>query len=224
MNSEWMPVERRAALHAALADPSRLRLIDLLVLGDRSPSELQSRLSMPSNLLSHHLTQLEHVGVIERTRSEADGRRTYVRLIPAALDGLSTFGQAASTSRVVFVCTANSARSQLAAALWTTASRVPATSAGTHPSDRVDPGAIAAAGRHRLAFHPLTPRPLEKVRQPGDLLVTVCDAAHEELGDVGVHWSTPDPVRAGSDAAFDAVFDQLAARIRDLAPRVGARQ
>lgn len=222
MNGDRISVEQRAAVHAALADPARLQVVDLLGLGDRSPSELQGRLSMPSNLLAHHLTQLEHAGLIERSRSEADRRRTYIRLIPAALHDLAAAGPAAEAARVVFVCTANSARSQLAAALWSKASRVPATSAGTHPAERIDAGAIAAAERHGLSLRAKAPRDLLGVQQPGDLVVTVCDAAHEELGDVGVHWSVPDPVREGSDAAFDAAFDQIASRIGELAPRVSA--
>ena len=47
----------------------------------------------------------------------------------------------------------------------------------------------------------------------------MCDNAHEELGDLAqMHWSVQDPVRVGSDAAFDAAFDQLAGRIDTIAP------
>ena len=84
---------------------------------------------------------------------------------------------------MLFVCTANSARSHLAAALWRRASNVPAVSAGTHPAEAIDPGAIAAAGRHRLPLPRLRPRHIGEVRQHGDLVITVCDLAHEELGE-----------------------------------------
>ena len=57
---------RRVAVHAALADPARLRIIDTLVGGDASPSELSAMLSMPSNLLAHHLRVLENEGLITR--------------------------------------------------------------------------------------------------------------------------------------------------------------
>ena len=51
-----------------------------------------------------------------------------------------------------------------------------------------------------------------------DVVITVCDNAHEELGDLTqVHWSVPDPVPTGSDAAFDAAFDELASRIDNAA-------
>ena len=79
---------RRVARHAALADAARLRIVDLLTLGDFSPTELQAELGMPSNLLSHHLRTLEDAGLATRSRSEADRRRSYIRLAAGALDGL----------------------------------------------------------------------------------------------------------------------------------------
>ena len=90
-------------------------------------------LAMPSNLLAHHLHVLEQAGIITRRRSEGDRRRTYLQLIPGALDALA-LPTARAALRVLFVCTANSARSHLAAALWRQASSVPAVSAGTHPA------------------------------------------------------------------------------------------
>ena len=78
----------RVAKHAALADPARLRIVDLLTLGDLSPTELQAELGMPSNLLSHHLRTLEEAGLTTRHRSEADRRRSYIRLAAGALEGL----------------------------------------------------------------------------------------------------------------------------------------
>ena len=213
---------RRAALHAALADPSRLRIIDTLAVGDRSPSELAAMLAMPSNLLAHHLRVLEGEGLIDRTRSEGDKRRSYLQLVPGALDEL-TPPPLPDVRRVLFVCTANSARSHLAAALWRHASPVPAASAGTHPAERIDPGAIATAERHRLPLRRTRPQRIDDVRAAGDLVVTVCDVAHEELGpDADRHWSIPDPVRAGRRAAFDRAYDQLARRVDDLAPRLHA--
>lgn len=213
-------VERRAALHAALSDPGRLRIIDTLSLGDAAPSELAAMLAMPSNLLAHHLRVLEGEGLISRTRSEGDKRRSYVRLVPATLDELA-LPSPRPTERVVFVCTANSARSQLAAALWRHASQVPAASAGTHPAQRIDPGAIAAAERHHLPLRRIRPRPIEDVADAGDLIITVCDVAHEELGRrADLHWSVPDPARTGTRAAFDGAYDELTRRVSDLAPRL----
>ena len=212
----------RAARYAALGDPARLRIADLLVTGDLSPTELQQLLGIPSNLLAHHLGVLESAGLVERSRSEADRRRSYVRLVAGSLEGLLPTA-ATAARRVVFVCTGNSARSPLAAALWAQASTIPAVSAGTHPAVRVDPGAVRAATRAGLDLTAATPRSVADVLGVDDLVVTVCDSAHEELGGRDdLHWSVPDPVRVGSAAAFDAAVDDLSARIRDLAPRIAA--
>ena len=207
-------------MHAALADPARLQITDMLLTGDESPSELAALLAMPSNLLAHHLRALEQAGVITRRRSEGDRRRTYLQLIPGTLDSLAA-PPARAARRVLFVCTANSARSHLAAALWRRASTVPAVSAGTHPAARIDPGAIAAARRHRLPLPRLRPRHISDVQDDGDLVVTVCDLAREELGhQAAVHWSVPDPVPAGDPVSFDAAVAELSHRVERLAPRL----
>ncbi|GAB2455457.1 helix-turn-helix domain-containing protein [Xylanimonas ulmi] len=217
-----MSLGGRVARYAALADPIRLRIVDLLTLGDVAPVELRRELGVASNLLAHHIAVLERAGFVTRTRSEADRRRAYLHLAPGALDGLLPTPSFAAR-RVVFVCTGNSARSQLAEALWAQASAVPGASAGTHPAQRVDPGAVAAAERHGLALRAHTPRALPDVVEADDVIVTVCDSAHEELGANGhVHWSVPDPVATGTPAAFDTAYDDLAARVSALATRVTA--
>jgi ArsR family transcriptional regulator, arsenate/arsenite/antimonite-responsive transcriptional repressor / arsenate reductase (thioredoxin) len=225
--SDEAGLDRRVRIHAALADPARLRIVDRLSLGDATPGELQGMLGMASNLLAHHLRVLDRAGVVARRRSEADRRRSYLILQPAALDQLMPNG-VARVSRVVFVCTANSARSQLAAALWELASSVPVASAGTHPADRVASGAIAAARRHGLKLHNAKPRAVADVVAGDDYVITVCDNAHEELADHDTgtaahsHWSVPDPVRAGSASAFDAAYDELVRRVGYLAPHLTA--
>jgi protein-tyrosine-phosphatase len=217
---EIADLERRAAVHAALADPARLRITDALADGDASPSELAAMLSMPSNLLAHHLHVLEGAGLVARRRSDGDRRRVYLSLVPAALDAQAGPARRAAR-RVLFVCTANSARSHLAAALWNQASTVPASSAGTHPAEAIDPGAVAAAQRHRLPLPRLRPRHVSEVRHDGDLIITVCDLAHEELGPLtAVHWSVPDPVPAGDPGSFDAVLDELSRRVALFASRL----
>jgi protein-tyrosine-phosphatase len=220
LSTDLLSVDQRAACHAALAEPVRLRVVDLLSLTDASPAELEGILDIRSNLLAHHLKHLEDVGIIARHRSEADRRRTYVRLVPGALEGLAA-PRSLRAPRVVFVCTGNSARSQLAAALWNAGSEVPVASGGTHPASRIDPGAMAVARRHGIALDDSSPRALTEVLRDGDLLVTVCDSAHEQLAPMGsLHWSIPDPVAVGSEAAFEAAFAELASRITALAPNV----
>jgi protein-tyrosine-phosphatase len=212
-------VARRAAVHAALGEPVRLAIVEDLAVSDRSPKELSERFSVPANLLAHHLDVLEDVGLIERFVSAGDRRRRYVRLLRAPLAHLGVTAEAPA-GRMVFVCSHNSARSQLAAALWTVRTGRVATSAGTHPADRVHPGAVAAASRAGLDLSRAEPRRFDAGR-PADLVVTVCDQAHEELDpEPGWwHWSLPDPVEDGRAAAFDAVVTELDDRIRAVANR-----
>jgi ArsR family transcriptional regulator, arsenate/arsenite/antimonite-responsive transcriptional repressor / arsenate reductase (thioredoxin) len=63
------------------------------------------------------------------------------------------------------------------------------------------------------------PRRLEEVEGDGDLIITVCDVAHEELGARSkLHWSVPDPVPVGTPFAFNRAFDELDRRVTELAP------
>ena len=214
---------RRAAVYAALGDPARLRIVDILTTSDAAPSELTEALGMPSNLLAHHLKVLREVGLVSSHRSQGDGRRQYLRLVEHTRAVPQHAPPTPTPARVVFVCTANSARSHLAAALWRRTSDVPSASAGTHPADRIDPGAIEVAGRRDLPLPRLRPRALADVIGEGDLVITVCDLAHEELGvPHELHWSIPDPVRVGTDAAFDAAYDEIEGRVRALGPRLAS--
>jgi protein-tyrosine-phosphatase/DNA-binding transcriptional ArsR family regulator len=207
-------LDLRAARHAALGDPVRLAIVDELALSDRAPIELRRLVGLESNLLAHHLDVLESVGMINRSRSSGDGRRRYVHLLRDSLRELSP-GRRVLPARALFVCTRNSARSQLAAALWRSLTGAPAESAGTHPAARVHPGAIAVARRAGIDITGATPRRLDHVGKLPGIVVTVCDQAHEELapGDKWLHWSVPDPVAVGNRAAFDATLAELRERI-----------
>ena len=208
----------RARRHAALGDVGRLGIVEELRRGDISPSRLGMALGMESNLLAHHLQVLEQAGLIRRVRSQADRRRSYLRLVHEALDSLIPTS-ATTATRVLFVCTENAARSQLAAAIWSDRSLIPAVSAGTHPAARVHPGAVDAARRHGLFLIARAPALLSDVRVVSDTIVTVCDRVHEELpADVERrHWSIQDPVPAGSEEAFDTAVADLTSRITRLA-------
>lgn len=216
-------VERRAHVHAALGDPARLSIVDRLLLADASPSELQALLSMPSNLVAHHLRILEGAGVVQRSRSEGDRRRTYIQLVPRALeDALPATGWQAE--RVLFVCSHNSARSPLAVAVWRRLSDLPAASAGTSPAARTHPGAVKAARRQGLTIASQAPVHIEDVLRPGDLVVAVCDNAHEELppDPRRLHWSVPDPASVETPEAFDGALITLTERIERLLPALHA--
>jgi protein-tyrosine-phosphatase len=218
-------IERRAKMHAALGDPVRLGIVDRLALSDLTPSELGEVAGLRSNLLAHHLGVLEIAGIIGRHKSQGDGRRSYVRLrlddpTVRALVPVTGRPSKGRTRRVVFVCTHNSARSKLAAADWGRASDIPATSAGTHPAQRVHPRAEAAARRHQLRLTPTTSL-FDDVVRPGDLVVSVCDQAHEELSTSAhppaMHWSVPDPVPSDTEVAFERAFTEITSRVRTLA-------
>ena len=214
---------QRLAVHAALAEPHRLAICDALALTDRSPSELASLLEVGSNLLAHHLQVLADAGLIETVVSSGDRRRRYVRLCEAAR--AVVVPPTLAPASVLFVCTHNSARSQFAAALWEQASGIPASSAGTHPAERVHAQAARAAARHGLDLRHAVPRPIDAAPSP-DLVVTVCDEANEETtirGRVGrLHWSIPDPISAGASNAFEDAFEAVASRVAMLAEATSA--
>lgn len=226
MNIESMELEQndslvaRARVHAALGEPARLAIVDHLALGDASPGEIGQKLGLPTNLLAHHMKILDQAGLIRRRQSEGDRRRSYLQLVPGALTGLLP-APLRHAPRVVFVCTHNSARSQLAAALWASKATVPAVSAGTSPAARVHPHAVAVARGHGLSLAAARPCHLDEVLRPDDLVVAVCDNAHEDLGAGDrLHWSVPDPVAAGTGTAFEHAYTDIAERIDRLAPAV----
>jgi protein-tyrosine-phosphatase len=213
----------RAARHAALGDPIRLAIVDDLVASDRSPGELAQRLGIGTNLLAHHLGVLSDVGLIERTPSSGDGRRRYVALQRGSLTDLR-LPHVRPRGPMVFLCTHNSARSQLAAALWAARTGRPAASAGTRPAERVHRSAVAAARRAGLDLDGAAPTLVGRIPRSAQV-VTVCDLVHEELEPAPHwwHWSIPDPVANGTAAAFDAVVAELDARITRLLPDEGTR-
>lgn len=217
MNADSSSLEARARVHAALGDPARLAIVDALTLGDASPGEISVSLGLPTNLVAHHVKVLQDAGLLVRTRSEGDRRRTYLRLVPGVLSAL-TAPRLDTAGRVVFVCTHNSARSQLAAALWRDRIGGPVTSAGTHPAPRVHPRAVRVAHAHGLALDPDGTRHVDDVLGEGDLIIAVCDSAHEEMTGPDLHWSIPDPARADTDEAFEAAYTDLAGRIERIAP------
>lgn len=208
----------RSALHAALGEPMRLVIADALALGDASPSELARRFALSSNLLAHHLGILESAGAVERHRSDADRRRSYVRLTARAYPFVSP-EVPGDVRRVVFICTHNSARSQLAAAMWAHRSKVPVASAGTEPSAQVNPRAVEVAERHGLDLRAAGTAHVRDVIKAADLVVAVCDRAYEQRvvrEQPQLHWSVRDPAPVGTREAFDRTFTQLHDRVDRL--------
>ncbi len=223
---EFSPALRaRAAAHAALGEPLRVAIVEALALSDLAPSELEAAFEVPSNLLAHHLRTLEAAGLIERHVSAGDHRRRYLVLTEAGRAMLPAPTAALEADRVLFVCTANSARSPLAEALWLrSGAPVGVASAGTHPAVEVHPLARAVAERAGLHLGGW-PAALDAMWQPGDLVVTVCDQAREERGahPADLHWSVPDPAAGGQPEDFEVALHRLEARVATLARHVRPR-
>jgi len=234
-----LPDDLRSARHAALGDPVRLAIVDELTVSDCSPVELRSAFGLPSNLLAHHLDVLEQVGLIYRSNSSGDARRRYIHLNSEALGGLAP-RKCVPIGPALFLCTRNSARSQLAAALWEELSGCAAESAGTEPAERIDRRAVTAAKRRGLQLVGSAPKGLGQINMTPTLVITVCDVVHEELAHEELvheelvdqvqplragswlHWSVPDPVKLGTARAFDSTLDELTRRVSALVESGGS--
>ncbi|HVH09875.1 MAG TPA: arsenate reductase ArsC [Gemmatimonadales bacterium] len=131
--------------------------------------------------------------------------------------------------RVLFLCTGNSARSQIAEALlnWKGKGRFHAESAGSQPAPRVHPLAIETLAAHAIPWSGHAPRGLDAVtHQRWDLVITVCDRAKDACpvfpaGPVLAHWSIADPAHVDGDqvtrgTAFAEAFRRIEGRIDAL--------
>jgi protein-tyrosine-phosphatase/DNA-binding HxlR family transcriptional regulator len=203
----------RARMHAALGEPVRIRIVDLLVMGDLSVAEIARSLDISGNLLAHHLDVLQDAGLVERRVSEGDRRRRYVMLTPMAVGVVATTGAIAPAP--LFVCTHNSARSQFAAAMWRARTGVLSESAGTEPASTVHPLAISSAARLGIDLSHAIPHGYGDVDLEPEVVISVCDRAAETPNPFRarhLHWSIPDPVAIGDEEAFDAAFDEITLR------------
>ena len=206
----------RAQVFAALGDPLRLDIVDELVLSDRTPGELIQKFEIPSALLAHHLDVLEKAQIIERIESSADRRKRFVRLLERNLPLLVT---SKYPENVQFICRHNSARSQLAAAIWKKLIGTAANSAGTEPAKTIHPLPIQIAKRHNLELGLAIPRKYRPTSPQSRFEITVCDQSHDDLSMPlsRSHWSLPDPTKVGTIAAFEQTYQELIKRILPLA-------
>lgn len=219
-----MELTERARLHAALGDSARLRMIESLLVGDRTFMELADAAGLPGNAAAYHLAVLEEAGLVERRTSEGDRRHRYVHLRAGQLEGLG-LPVPDVTGAVLFVCTHNSARSQFAAALWRSRIGGPVDSAGTEPAGRVHPRAVQAADAYGLDLRTSVPKGYDAVAGRPELVVSVCDRAHEAgvpFDAPMLHWSIPDPVLAGTKSAFESAFAEIATRVDRMASAVSS--
>jgi ArsR family transcriptional regulator, arsenate/arsenite/antimonite-responsive transcriptional repressor / arsenate reductase (thioredoxin) len=227
--------------------PVRWRLLRELARSDLRVHELTARAGQQQNAVSYHLARLRDGGLVTAHRSSADRRDSYYRIelgrcgqlladtAGALHPGLRPDPAApapgaaprpAAPVAVLFLCTGNSARSQIAEALLQRAGgdRVRAASAGSQPKD-LHPDAVRVLREHGIDWSGRRSKHLsEFAGRPLDLVITLCDRVREVCpefpGDPETaHWSIPDPA-AGGYPAFQRTAADLSARIGFLVRRI----
>ncbi len=225
--------------------PLRWQLLTELARSDRRVGELCALAGLRQSLVSYHLRELRHGGLVSARRSTADGRDTYYVLdLPRCGELLSSAGaslhpglaatsptgktreRAGALARVLFLCTGNSARSQLAEALAEQLSggALSAASAGSHPKP-LHPNAVRVMRERGVDLTGRRSKHLsEFAAEHFDYVISLCDRVREvcpELpgGPELIHWSIPDPAREpGGDEETLPAFEHTAT---ELATRIG---
>jgi ArsR family transcriptional regulator, arsenate/arsenite/antimonite-responsive transcriptional repressor / arsenate reductase (thioredoxin) len=235
-------VETRPPVLFQLAGhPIRWRLLAELAASDRRVRELTEAVGEPQNLVSYHLRLLRSGGLVASHRSAFDGRDSYYGLdlerhgpLFAATGAFAVSdAPTARPLRVLFLCTGNSSRSQIAEALAERLSdgAVRAWSAGSKPK-ALHANAIRVMAARGIDIARNETKPLDLFTEERfDLVITLCDKVREvcpEFPDTpdALHWSVPDPAAApGTDDETYAVFERTAvdleARISFLFHRLG---
>jgi protein-tyrosine-phosphatase/DNA-binding transcriptional ArsR family regulator len=227
------------------AHPLRWQLLQELVRSDRAVRELTELVGEPQNLVSYHLRQLRDGGLVSAHRSSADRRDAYYAVdLTACRDQLQTAGgalhpalwlvpaspigsqSAGSRTRVLFLCTGNSARSQIAEALigQTSGGAVEAASAGSNPKP-LHPNAVRVLKKRGIDIGANRTKHFDELRaQRFDRVITLCDRVREVCPEFPshpdlAHWSVPDPALDGDTArASYPAFERTAA---ELETRIG---
>jgi protein-tyrosine-phosphatase/DNA-binding transcriptional ArsR family regulator len=214
--------------------PVRWRLLTELARSDRRVGELSDLAGERQSLVSYHLRQLRDGGLIFSRRSIADGRDTYYVLDLVrcrelhAGAGVSLHpgivvapGSRTARARVLFLCTGNSARSQIAEALAEQLSdgAVRAVSAGSHPKP-LHPNALRVLRERGIEVGGRRSKHLgEFTGETFDYVISLCDRVREVCPEFPgapetVHWSIPDPAREpGTDDETLPAFERMAAEI-----------
>jgi ArsR family transcriptional regulator, arsenate/arsenite/antimonite-responsive transcriptional repressor / arsenate reductase (thioredoxin) len=223
--------------------PLRWQLLSELAHSDRRVGELCERVGERQSLVSYHLRQLREGGLVSARRSAADGRDSYYLLeLARCRELLASAGvalhpglapaPAERTPRaadVLFLCTGNSARSQMAEALCErlSAGAVRAASAGSHPKP-LHPLAVRVMHERGLDISAGRPKHLGAfAARRFDYVITLCDRVREICpefpgGPDAIHWSVQDPARAGALDAFERCADELQTRIGFLLEAIKA--
>ena len=214
--------------------PLRWRLLSELARSDLRVGELCVLAGERQNLVSYHLRQLRDGGLVTARRSSADGRDSYYVLdLARCREALAHAGVAlhpglradaptpAVTARVLFLCTGNSARSQMAEALCEHLSggAIQAASAGSAPKP-LHPGAVRVMRARGIDIAGRRSKHLDEFADVRfDRVISLCDRVREVCPEAQVHWSVPEP---GDDDAFEAVAVELETRIGFLIEAINA--
>ena len=230
----------------------RWRLAQALAHSDHRVGELVEAVGERQNLVSYHLGLLRRAGVVSERRSSHDSRDVYYSLnlgglrngLDQGLTGLHptlrmprleatpASTQGSLQTRLLFVCTGNSARSQLAEAI-----------ARDVALKEIDTKSYGYAGIHPMtltvlkelglpADH-LRSKSIDEVGGRFDFVITLCDVAREDCppfqrGADVIHWSLPDPAQSNDSRrelrqAFKGTAEELRWRITFLLPAVVAK-
>jgi protein-tyrosine-phosphatase len=229
--------------------PIRWRLLAELARSDRAVRELTALIEEPQSLVSYHLRQLRNGELVTAHRSSADGRDSYyaidlsrcgelLRASGAALHpGLGlvpppapdhTSSHSTRRPRVLFLCTGNGTRSQLAETLLERLSdgHLEVVSAGSHPKP-VHPNAVRVMRERGIDISAHRSKHLDEfTRRRFDFVITLCDRVREVCPQFpgmpkAIHWSIPDPGLEGDTdeatyPAFERTARELETRIRFL--------
>ena len=225
-----------------LANDVRWRLVAALATSDRRVNELVASVGQPPNLVSYHLGQLRAARLVAERRSSADARDVYYSLDlerlqtalrrcaevihPGLWPGPAAAPPDRAPSRVLFLCTHNSARSPMAEAILRhrAAGAVEVASAGSHPS-RVHPLALRTLGELGIDAAGLHSKSIAAVAGGQyDYVITLCDRVREACSSwpgepEQMHWSLADPSAADASEeeallAFRGTALELSRRVR----------
>ncbi len=228
------------AIFKLLSNDVRWKILTLLSRSDLRVQEITEQLHQPQNLVSYHLQKLHTHGLILEHPSIADGREIYYQIHLSRIRELFQTAQlelhpslaiepepqpTLPKIRVLFLCTHNSARSQMAEGFLRAKShqQFQVFSAGTDPKP-VNPNAIQSMLEHQIDISNQQSKSLDQyLPDPFDYIITVCDRARENCPafpaqPVRIHWSLADPAaQAGSNEeqypAFRAAAEELEERV-----------
>lgn len=245
-----MDENQAPSIFKLLSNDLRWNILKALSQSDLRVQELTELLGQPQNLVSYHLQKLHQVDLVLEHQSIADGREIYYGINLNQIRNLFKITQEIlhpgltadkeneftfPPKRILFLCTHNSARSQMAEGLLRTKSfrQLQVFSAGTDPLP-VNPNAIQVMGEFNIDIHEQQSKGQDQfLDQQFDYVITVCDRARESCptfpgNPIKIHWSIADPIlMAGSPESqlqtFRATAHELDDRINFFLGRVSSQ-